>query len=383
MNAGALPKASRNRITAGMPKALTFSNAILLSPESVMLLDGQSMRGQFEKTGNLSLLRGMERAQRLGLDKIPSKLSEAIAALAVKAPPTLFSELFIRAFGDLEHAAQREISELGLWAAFHGACFEPVPVGADCWTTQFVEVANASKHADSLMAVGDFPGTSAEISGNELMRHYLTDRALDSLARARTDVDALPSRFVGAMEVLLSNAARMDIETRKVRQSDETFEWLLLADRDGECKPGKQFTRRMVKQFGTGTLEGLLAQACDSSYPNRELVDLASLKRWNSGKTFPSRGKIGLLLRSILKARLSTTEAEIELDRYGNAYGAARRIHKGLELVRMVDTRTMPDRKATGVLQLLNSDSAETWVRTRYPYWLKHWHAHESNDQTG
>lgn len=383
MDAVLLPKRIRSRIAAGRPKPLTFSNSILLSPESVLLLDGKSMRGQFEKAGKLSLLRGVERVQRLGLENIPSKVSKGIAALAAKAPPSPFRDLFIRAFSMMEPAAQTKISELGLWGMFHGACFEPVPVDALYWTTQFVEIANASKQADSLMAVWDFAGTSAALSNNSLLRHNLTDRALESLADAKSDVDALPSRFAGAMEVLLSNVARMDIETRKVRQSDESFEWLFLAGQDGRCNPGRQFTRRLVERLGPGTLEGFLAQASDPCQPNREFVDLATVKRWNGGLRFPSRDKIGPLLRSILKARLNEVDAAIELERFGNAYGSARRIHKALELVSMCDARPMPDGRATGVLQLLGSDSAESWVHTRYPYWLKHRRSHETEAQTG
>jgi len=366
-------KAVLHRIAAGRPKPLTFSNAILLSPESVLLLDGLSMRGHFEAAGKLSLLKGLERLQRLGLENIPSKLSKEIAALAADAPPSPFLDLCIRAFSKLDPAARAEMSKVGLWQLFHEARFEPVSAGAACWTAQFVEIANASKQADSLMAVWDFSGASAALSGHSQLCRYLTNRALQSLAEAKSDVDALPSRFAGAMEVLLSNVARMDVETRKVRQSDETFEWLFHADRDGRCNPGRQFTRRLVERLGPGTLEGFLSQASDPLHPNREFIDLATLKRWSSGQRFPSRDKIGPLLKSVLKARLNEVDAAIELERFGNAYGSARRIHKALELVAMCDTRPMPDGRATGVLRMLDSDSAECWVRSRYPYWLKHW----------
>lgn len=370
--------APRRRIAAGRPKPLNLSGAILLAPESVMVLEGRSLRGLFQEAGELSLFRGFEGALHAGQADIPPGLAKRITAIAEKVPPSPLQDLVIRAFGQRDPAARAELGEMGQWAVFQVSWFENAPEDQPRWTEQFVEIEGASKGADQHLRNCDFVSAAAALSLDPRLRAYLTDQALASLAAATDQVDALPSRTAGALEVLLSNVAWVDIATRAIRSSNESFDWLLETGPDGQCNPGRQFTRRMVERLGPGTLEGLLEQAIDPAYPSRQFVDLSTLKRWNRGEIFPSQKKVDRLVKAILKIRMSDAEAKVELARLGNAFGAARRMHKCLELVRMPEKPPLLGGRPAGVMRLLRSDSPEAWARTRYAFWLKHWQSQKT-----
>lgn len=316
------------------------------------------------------MLKGLERAIELDRMPLPPKLTHSFKVIASRVPPDATRDLVLRAVCDGDPTAQLELASLGIWALTQAARYGDGG-GGESWIQQFVEIEYASKRADSLLSAGDFAGAADALAADATLRCYLTDLALARLAGASDLVDALPCRIAGICEMLLSNVARVDIESRQQRASDDSFAWLLTGKLNEPAMPGRQLTKRTVKHLGPGTLEGLLSRA--STLPDRDEVNLSTLKRWNCGRDFPSRRKFGNLVKPILSLHSSRQSDGPDLVRYGYDYWAARRLHKTLELVRKCAALPLTGERPTGLLSLLGGNSPESWARARYVHWLEIW----------
>lgn len=366
------PDDEHRHVKPGRPSPLKLSSAILLCPEAVMALDGKSMRGRYEDAEWISLFKGIERTAKLRLTSIPPTLASTFVALAEEAPSSRIRDLFVRAIGHGDAAAREEIESMGPWAAMQGGLFGDLPAGTTHWTAHFVEIEAASKSADRFLGEKAYAQAADALAADPRLQVYLTDQALTMLRTASGEERALLARAAGALEVLLSSAARNDVTSHADRQSEESFEWLIEPGPDGQLNVGRAWVRRMVEKLGQGTLEGLIGLAQDPMKPNRTFVDLTTLKRWHSGKVFPSVNKLSPLLKSVLADR-KRTEYDLELKRYGCAFGSAVRIHKCLGLVRLVDLKLRAAGHAPGMMEVLAHNSPDDWARMRYVFWLNHW----------
>ncbi len=342
-----------------------------------MALDGRSLRGLFLDAGYISLFRSIERAVKLNLQEPPPTLLRTLGDLLKTARPTRIREMFVRALLDGDDAAKAELASMGSWAVFQESFRHDMAESQILWTQQFIDIERASKDADLHLSEKRYDSAADALSSDPQLRIYLTDRALITLRSATTDGQATMARAAGALEVLLASAARNDVVSRADRKSDESFEWMLSPGPSGACQLGRAWARRVVSELGPGTLEGLLELAQDPSKPHKSFVDHATLKRWHSGKTFPSVNKASSLLKVVLtnrKARTDpSTDIDLQMERFGCALGSAIRIHKCLELLGLIDGKLRDAGHDARLVHLLGHESPSDWARMRYSSWLDHW----------
>lgn len=357
----------------GKPKPLNMPSCILLSPESMMKLDGMSMRSLYIEIGQESFFKGMERFQQKKPKKIPTRLLQSMKRIFDGMPDSEIRTLFLSALdGDTD--AGQKIEKLGSWGTYRLAFPASSDDGIAMWVDHFVEVESASIEVDALLREAAFVRASDAIKSNPVLRPYFSDAFLQRLATATTEGEALIPRCAGMFEFLLAQVARIEIrlQNKEVpRNVQSEFGCLLVIPiKEATCNPGRELLRWIRPVLKAKTIDELLKMGRKGEIP---VINESTLKRWISGKEFPRAEKMQIFIETILKNRDSADTAST-LIRVKNQYGAARRLHKLLEMIRSIVKleKDYPSDKNKLSL-LMGCDSADQWIQQRYAFWHKHW----------
>ena len=191
-----------------------------------------------------------------------------------------------------------------------------------------------------------------------------------ALAAATDATGALPARAAGLCEFLLGQIARFDITLSAVgyKRPNEDFSHLLT--RSGgkhACRPGVALMRWLKMRLGKQTTESLLA--LDS---RRQIWDESTLKRWSSGREFPSEISLESFINSVARS-LPEEDRGALLKDAGMQFWASRRLHKTLKIAKFCFFQGADSSYLEK--QFLNNESVDQWARQRYDYWLQHWRA--------
>ena len=345
----------------------------MLSPESMMKLDGMSMRSLYIEIGQESFFKGMERFQQKKPKKIPTRLLQSMKRIFDGMPDSEIRTLFLSALdGDTD--AGQKIEKLGSWGTYRLAFPASSDDGIAMWVDHFVEVESASIEVDALLREAAFVRASDAIKSNPVLRPYFSDAFLQRLATATTEGEALIPRCAGMFEFLLAQVARIEIrlQNKEVpRNVQSEFGCLLVIPiKEATCNPGRELLRWIRPVLKAKTIDELLKMGRKGEIP---VINESTLKRWISGKEFPRAEKMQIFIETILKNRDSADTAST-LIRVKNQYGAARRLHKLLEMIRSIVKleKDYPSDKNKLSL-LMGCDSADQWIQQRYAFWHKHW----------
>jgi hypothetical protein len=367
-------KKSTRKPTVGKPKPLDMSGCILLSPDSMMKIDGQSMRSVYIEMGKESVFKGLERFLRTKPTKASPTLRKSMKALFDEMPPSDFKSLMLSAL-DGDTNAGLQIEKMGLWRAFRQAFPANLNDAYVVWIEHFVEIEYASVEVDALLRDAAYSRAADSVKGNPLLGLYFSEPALQRLAAATTVVDALVPRCAGMFEFLLAQVARIEVHLRRQEATDSIlvgFDDLLMTHQNQTCNPGRELLRWMRSVLRAKTLNELFEMG-KVSKDRPAVLDESTLKRWASGREFPREEKFRRYIQTVLE-KCDPVEMDAIARRVRTRYWVARRLHKLLELVRLVlqNEHNHPGDKNT-ISVLLGSDSADDWVQCRYAFWKAHW----------
>lgn len=360
----------RQRISRGKPSPLTLSSLILLSPESALKFDDLPIRGLFEQSGNASLYKVIKNAEKKKsmLQTIPPSLKSALCDAQV-FQPVLANTVLLAFSGDPE--AKRELDALGHWAAYrrsrdHAERNELILID------QYVKVEAACLDIDTCLTAQRWADAADLARLNPLVRPYLGDAALDTLAGAKTFQEELLPRFAGLLEFLLSQIALFDHAITTQSTQPEGFEHLLVSGSDDQIQPGRGFVHWFMRRLGVDSLSGLL----DLDSRSRSL-DESTLKRWSSAAEFPSEGTVREFVEAVLAGTAKTAKEESNAlwRQSSTQYWAARRLNRTLKLAEPLFSST-PETSSWGT-RLLGAKTAAQWARQRYSWWHEHWRRFE------
>jgi hypothetical protein len=354
----------------GKPKLLNLSSFILLEVEAMMKLDGLTLRSRWAELGKESTYLGIQRfVDKQGV-QLPQTLKAGLVETFSEIPESAWKASFIKALnGDQD--AQDLIHSLGQWETFRGGFSSSIKGGLCVWIDQLVEIEKASRSVDLHLAKGEF-AQAASLAGESLaLRPYLSAAATAWLGCATNDKEALPARVTGLCEVLMSQIARVEWLSADLPNFAGGFAHLTQFDVGKPCKPGRQFFAWIKRVLRIKTLAEFQIQATRNGVP---VIDESTIKRWSSGREFPSTTKLDRLITALNAHRAVNGMEPVPSDRIFAQYWAARRLQKLLNLARLL---WAADDLAQGSNRpwssMMGYASAEAWVQARYPFWQDHW----------
>lgn len=357
----------------GKPKPLGLSSFILLSPDSMMKMDGLPMRDAWIQMDKETVFKGVERFLKVRPTKIPPKLKSHMKDLFDGMPDSDFKTLFLNGLDGGAEAIEK-VNQFGSWESFRLA-FPPSSQDGTCvWMNHCVEVEKASVEIDGLLLEGAYAAAAAALKTNLTLAPYVSANAIQMLAQATTETDALLPRSVGVCEFLLAQVAKLDVVLGSVepqQQHSTTYQYLLSAKAQQTCSPGRELYQWLKATLKIKTFSEFQTLATRAN--GVATVDISSLKRWSQGAEFPREDKLRLVIETILQNRGHSLNDKT--DRLiGSHYWVARRLHKLLELVRQFlwAGQSMPS-GVSAWSSLLGYSSADQWSRERYVFWLSHW----------
>jgi hypothetical protein len=278
--------------------------------------------------------------------------------------------------------AQAKLDATGMWA-----------VAAECYglqelkwwaeaATHCAEVEQASVRACRLMDDKDYFGLFNEVAGNARLCLYFTSSALAVLRTAQADSVVLAVRGAAMLEFLLAQVARlavMVLNDHSKRALASTFEAFLAQDVRGHANPGFVLFRWFKGAFGVKSIKQMMTTDPRSPLEDVEpLPSEATLKRWSSGKNFPSEREFRSLVLAIANGWKDASQAEARCRHVAAHYYIARRMDALLDVVRFI---VETERKAVGsssILSLLEASSPDDWMREGFQRWLVHWRSQPS-----
>lgn len=337
-----------------------------MCPQDALKLDEGSICPNFVKIGNEPLVRSLERAAKL--KRLSGSLQRKLRSLLEPMPGLRIQRLMLDTL-DANAQSIQALNSIGLWAAFRAGCkagnVDPLSL---VLIDHCVEVEEASCTADALLAAGSYAEAAQHIGSNPALQDYFQVGALRRLAGATSQSEALSPRAAGWCEFMLAQVARMDLAFMDAGRKDanEDFSHLLDFDTQSPCKPGSALVRWLKGQFAVTSLHALLG------LDHSNCIDESTLKRWSSGREFPSQKTLGSFVRSIASTLPEDRRSQL-LDEAGAHAWAARRLNKILEVAEWLFHLVAEDRLASP--PFLVGNSASQWARQRYTFWLQHWRA--------
>lgn len=331
------------------------------------------MREIFIQTGKETVFKGIERFLKLRPTKISPKLLSHMKDLLDGMPDSDFKTLFLKGLDGGAEAIEK-VNQFGSWESFQ-ITFPPSSQDGTCvWVNHCVEVEKASVEIDVLLLEGAYAAAADALKTNLTLSPYVSANAVQLLAQATTDAEALLPRSAGVCEFLLAQVARLDVVLGPVEPQQQyrtTYQYLLSAKAQQACSPGRELYQWLKATLNIKTFSEFQTLATRAN--GVATVDISSLKRWSQGAEFPRENKLRLVLETIVQNRgHSMNDKTHRL--IGSHYWVSRRLHKLLELVRQLlwVGQSSPGRVVTWS-SLLGYSSADQWSRERYDFWLSHW----------
>jgi hypothetical protein len=348
----------------GRAKRIHLSGLFLFDPDVLLRLRGGSMRTAFAEMGRESLFKGLERGARVG------RFSEALKKELLELMPPLIRRNMRAAFDGSEVDADH-LALIGPWEAYslgaaHNEAGEAEVMPA---SMQFLcNVERASRRPTELCSEGCFLEASDALANDELMKHFMFPALLSAFVEAAKFEDLLLLRVTVALEVWLSLLALWDIEARPADIDDEGSHVSLLIPEEGSV--GKN-TIALLFDWLLRAAQVPTAAALAKDARLREIsIDGGTLGAWSRGTNFPRSSYAKVISNALL---CSDDAAAFKV-----LCAAARQLnfvgyiaqHCEEKIGRLkgasVENRTRPR-----LCLPFGHDTVESWLRGRYPFWLR------------
>jgi hypothetical protein len=350
----------------GRPVALDKSSLFLLSPEVDIKLLGSSMRGVFKKNGWESLFKRIERLQDTGKEPSAALLRDLRSFLKVTPWLDIFDAELA---GDVE--SQKQLSEVSQWAWFdiglRNNSVEPTPY----WVQYTIEVEQASQIPEQMLNEERLSEALDAVRKDELLHHFLWPEAAKIWASKSPSSRLVPLLAAIVLEVRLSQLAAMDVGyiVKHLAESKENSFFLqVLPTMSGKgCTPMRRLLDWLKGEVGAKSLGKILETPALASIDG---LDISTLKRWSSGRRYPSRNLIAEISKALFGNPYDSVlcilyTGVVYLNLMG--YLSESLIHKSLKH-RGTPLETL---LAPWPLLPFNHSSFESWCQERYPVWLR------------
>lgn len=372
------------RPTLGRPKPLRLSSVILLLPEDDAKLTGTpSYKELLREAGYGGLVKTLDRIEG-GKQKTVSSVTVAncrrlLAAAAKNTPNEPLIKLFDDALAGSE-TAQEILNNMGAWELYRiGQSLIPGSTPTHMIPLDHcVDVEQASATCLRSIRCGNYQEAANVFAAHPYLRPYMTEAALEHFYNATSELSTMVSRTAGLLEFMLSQTARMDVMTWRIRGGRagiDELDKLLKRNKNHQLNPGSQLISRLMKHVEVSSQKKLLSLAQGAK---TSMTDDSSLKRWSRGNEFPSEQKYWEFSTAALKNANLKCDQEAMLWKCGTEAWAARQFHKSLEIARQIYCRS----EAIGQHELwkiiLGATNPEDWCEARFSYWRQHWEAHTS-----
>lgn len=239
------------------------------------------------------------------------------------------------------------------------------------------EVERASQMALLLLRAGDHAALANEIETNSTLCLYFKPKALILLRSALSAEQVLAVRILALCEFLLGQWVRL-ASVWATHLSDEalidTQRALLAVSPDGLINPGRAFFQWFKNELGAKTIAHILELAqLQSKDPTDKWLDESTLKRWSSGRVFPSDKAFKELLKHLASGWGDRDLRTLRTRRIVAHYFLARRLDTLMDFVQCL----MPTRPAkqldASLFTLLEAPTMNEWLGTGFEKWLTHW----------
>lgn len=353
------------------------SGPFLLSPEVDLKLLGSSMRGIFIENGWESLFKRIERLKNTKKELPPALIKDLLTLL----PASPWKNDFVAALsGDVE--AQQRIHAMGEWKCFIAGFGLNSEKEHSYWLQFTVELEQASQKPAHMISAGQLDEVLAVLQADELLRTILWPEACDIWGSKRKSDELEPLLVSMVLEVRLSQLAAMDVgfmQKYPTEAKGRAFFLQLLPTSGGYGHtPTRQLMNWLKNQVGAKSLMEI--------FENPQLaaigeLDISTLKRWSSGRRYPSRELLDKVSNAVFGDPHSPLLGVLDTGvRYLNLIGYMAEIftEKALEL------KGTPSEPLFAPWPRLpfGYPSFESWCQERYPVWLK-FHQERLNHHPG
>lgn len=348
----------------GRAKRINLSGLFLFDPDVALRLGGRSTRMIFADMGRESLFKGLERAARLG--RFSKGLKDELLELM---PRTIQGHM--RAAFDGSEVAAKHFAGIGPWEAYAlgAARDEAGNSEAISASMQFLcDVERASRRAIELCRDGRFLDASEALANDELMKHFMPPALLCGFAEVVKFEDLLLLRVAVALEVWLSLLAIWDIEARPADIDDEGSYVSLLIPEEGSV--GKNSIALLFDWLlKAAQVPSAVALARDARL--RKIgIDGGTLGAWSRGTNFPRSSYTKVISNALLCSDDAVAfKAICAVARQLNFLGyVAQHFQNMIAGLKGAD---VGNRVTPWPYLPFGYDTIESWLRGRYPFWLK------------
>ena len=351
----------------GRAKPIQLSGLFLFDPDVALRINGGSLRMNFMEIGRESLFKGLERGARLG------RFSKRATKELLELLPSKMRGDMRAAFDGGEVTAEYLDLIPGPWGAFAlGLCAtrdEASNAEAMSASMQFLcDVERASRHVTELCKEGRFSDASEALGNDKLMGQFIAPAFFRRFAAVDKYEDLFFLRVVGALEVWLSLLAIWDIEARPADIDDKCSYVSLLIPKEGT--EGKNSIALMFDWLLTTVQVPTVAALARDGRLKAIGINEGTLGAWSRGTNFPRSSYV----KTISNALLCSEDARV--------FKAVCAVARQLNFLGYVaqDVQNMIGRlKGAEVENTVTPwlclpfgyDTIESWLRGRYPFWLK------------
>lgn len=363
----------------GKRKPIKLSFFFVPTVESLLTLDGISIRESLKEVGLEGLGRVVERGEAPTSRQMSSLAARMERPISRGLPQV--RELIAALRGDRE--AQAKLDNMVPWEAFCQA----VKQAPDNWIWLIGKhAAELERHAAPIQKTlhgGNFAHAADLAQSDVILRPYLSESGWEQLRRLTSRQDLVPIQACACLEFLVSQVALIDaaLGINHSKAAGKRFESMVNLH-DGRFIPAHGFIRDNMQRYEDRKLTELLERAI-SKKDGPANLQYDTLRNWDVGKTLPVMSKAVELFGAREEAFIRQTHPaatdqeksklmkkasqEFEVNFWAmNRLAYAHRIAERRLSVKTSSTQTT-------VAAILGSESADAWCQESYRRWLRHW----------
>lgn len=352
----------------GRPKKISFSDLFLWTPNIEIDLSGVSMSQVLgaECPEMLALHQDMGRKRKISEERMISVVPDALEVLGFP-----MADEFRKAF----NGEESKIKGLGLWAMYlYGRAMEP---GMD-WPPKLaplgdhvIDIERALVEPTLAWQKEEYSRCADLISAAPVLSGYLWPEVIAKIRNATTQQEMLEARLFVALEIQLSWLACWDAQFQVDGYATEPMLNHLFPDLSTEeiTQPNALFFKWLAEYSGMKRkLSTKIVQVTKLASETSDDSIKRQLRRWKSGKGFPSDDVLDALYRNIYGPR-----AHEKTDKNRKHWALCWSMAKATKRINFLMPLLAPMARITGPGFPFGHTSIQEWRESRYRHWYEHW----------
>lgn len=352
----------------GRPKKINFSDLFLWTPNIEIELSGVSMS---QALGSkcpemLALHQDIGRKRKISEERMISVLPDALDTLGFP-----LADEFRKAL----NGEESKIKDLGHWAIYlYGRTIEPgmdwppklAPLG-----NHVIEVERALVEPTLAWQKDEYARCADLISAAPVLSGYLWPEVISKIRNATTKQEVLEARLFVALEIQLSWLACWDAQLQTDGLATEPMLTHLFPDLSSEkvAQPNALYFRWLEEYSGTKRkLSTKILQVSKVAAETSDDSIKRQLRRWKSGKGFPSDDVLDALYRNLYGPR-----AHEKTDKNRNHWAMCWSMAKATKRINFLMPLLAPMARIVSPGFPFGCTSIQEWRESRYRHWYEHW----------